>query len=223
MRSQPSGDTELYLHLYDRLAEGGLRLPGLSNAVLSARLLPDGPEIETTLQGNSRVLRLPSSSGDGIRVVKIVIKGSPVIEVTASEPDRSGKLELQAGSAALAGKNLRLERQQDSPEPNLGYWTETGDSAAWKINLPTAGEYGCVWNVACDSASAGALIAIRNGNGEELGRFEVPSTGGWGLFRPVKGGSLSLPHGLTELRLAPLTKPGLGVVNLRSLTLEKIR
>jgi hypothetical protein len=32
-----------------------------------------------------------------------------------------------------------------------------------------------------------------------------------------------LPAGLTDLRLVPLTKPGLAVVNLRSITLNRIR
>jgi hypothetical protein len=77
--------------------------------------------------------------------------------------------------------------------------------------------------MACDPASAGAVIAILDGKSQELGRFEVPSTGGWNIFQPIKGGSLKLPAGLTDLRLVPLTKPGLAVVNLRSITLNRIR
>jgi hypothetical protein len=123
----------------------------------------------------------------------------------------------------VSGKSLRLERQPDSPESNLGYWTDTDDTVAWKLNLPTAGEYGVVWNMACDPKSAGAVIAIMNGKKDELGRFEVPSTGGWGIFRQVKSGTLKLPPGLTELRLVPLSKAGTGIVNLRFVTLQKVK
>lgn len=222
VRPLPSGNTELYVHLFDQPSGGDLRLIGLSNEVISARILPNGPDIKTTLRGNSQVLKLPQLAKDEISVVKMLVIGSPVIEIAATEPDRSGTINLQAGSATLTGKNLRLERQQDSPESNIGYWTEMGDHAEWTVNLPTAFEYNCIWNIACDAESVGAVIAIMTGDGKELGRFKIPSTGGWKTFRSVKGALLSLPSGLTKLRLVPIAKPGVGVVNLRSMTLEKI-
>ena len=195
-------------------------MPGLSNPVLSARLLPDGPDVDAVRQGNAWLLRLPPAPENGVTVVKLVVKGHPVIEAPAVEADRKGTLNLPARLAVLSGKTLRLERQPNSPESNLGNWTDTSDTAAWRFNLAAAGEYGCVWDMACDPKSAGAVIAIMNGKREELGRFEVPSTGGWGIFRQVKSGALKLPSGLTDLRLVPLSKPGLGIVNLRSISLE---
>ena len=222
-RTLPSGDAAIYLHLYEWPADGELRLPGLSNPILSARLLPDGPDILAVRQGNAWLLRLPPAPGNDVAVVKLVVKGNPVIETPAIEADRNGNLNLPAGLAVVSGKSLRLERQPNSPESNLGYWTDTGDTAAWRLNLSAAGEYGAVWNIACDPKSAGAVIAIMNGKKEELGRFEVPSTGGWGMFRQVKSGTLKLPPGLTDLRLVPLTKPGVGIANLRSVSLEKTK
>ena len=220
-RTLPSGDAAVYLHLYEWPADGELRLPGLSNPVLSARMLPDGPDVAAVRQGNSWLLRLPPDPRNGVTVVKLLVKGHPVIEAPAVEADRKGNLNLPAGLAVLSGRTLRLERQPNSPESNLGYWTDTGDTAAWRLNLASAGEYGCVWNMACDPKSAGSVIAIMNATNEELGRFEIPSTGGWGVFRQVKSGSLKLPAGLTDLRLVPLTKPGPGIVNLRSVSLER--
>ena len=222
-RSLSTGDSVIYAHLYEWPVDRELRLPGLTNAVLSAKLLPDGPAIETVRQGNSLLVRLPAAPDKGIAVVRLEIKGQPVIENPAIEPDRNGRLELTAGRAILSGQNLRQERQQDSPEANIGYWTETGDTAAWRLTLPASGEYGVTWNIACAPRSAGSVISIRNGRNAELGRFEVPSTGAWETFRQVKSGTLKIPSGLTELRLVPLTKPGLGVVNLRSVSLEKTR
>jgi alpha-L-fucosidase len=223
MRTLPSGDAAIYLHLYEWPADGELRLPGLSNPILSARLLPDGPDIVTARQGNAWLLRLPPAPGNDVAVLKLLVKGNPAIETPAIEADRNGNLNLPAGLAVVSGKSLRLERQPDSPESNLGYWTDTDDTVAWKLNLPTAGEYGVVWNMACDPKSAGAVIAIMNGKKDELGRFEVPSTGGWGIFRQVKSGTLKLPPGLTELRLVPLSKAGTGIVNLRFVTLQKVK
>ena len=222
-RTLPDGNSALYLHLYEWPRNQELHLPGLSNPVLSARLLPDGPDVEAVRQGNSWQLRLPPATGNGIAVIKLIIKGSPAIETPACEPDRLGHLELSAAAAIISGSKMRLERQQNSAETNLGYWTATDDSVSWKIILPSAGEYGCVWDMACDPESAGAVIAILDGKSQELGRFAVPSTGGWSVFQPVKAGSLKLPAGLTALRLVPLTKPGRGVVNLRSIILNQIR
>ena len=221
MRTLPSGDTAVYLHLYEWPKDGEIRLPGLSNPVLSARLLPHGPDIAAERQGNTWLLRLAPTPPSGVTVVKLVVAGKPTIESPAIEADRNGNLNLPAGLANIAGKCLRLERQPNWPESNLGYWTELGDTAAWKLNPPAAGGYDCIWNIACDPKSAGAVVAIRNGKNEELTRFEIPSTGGWGSFRQVKLGTLMLPAGLTDLRLVPLAKPGLGVVNLRSISLQK--
>ncbi len=222
-RTLPSGDAALYLHLYEWPADGELCLPGLPNTVLSAQILPDGPDLVTVRHGNAWLLRLPAAKVNDVAVIKLVLKGKLVIEAPAIEAAPNGNLNLPAGLAVVSGKNLRLERQPDSPEINLGHWTDKGDTAAWKLNLPAAGEYGTVWNIACDPKSAGSVIAIMNGKQEEIGRLEVPSTGGWGIFRQVKGGALELPSGLTDLRLMPLAKPGLGVVNLRFITLEKIK
>jgi alpha-L-fucosidase len=222
-RPLPSGEAAVYLHLYEWPKGGDLRLPGLANPVLSARLLPDGPDVETVRQGNSWLLRLPAAPAAGVAVVKVVVKGQPVVQSAAIEPDRNGRLNLPAGLAVVSGKRLRLERQPDSPESNLGYWTDPGDTATWRLFLPAAGEYRAVWNMACEPKSAGAVIAVTNAANDELGRFEIPSTGGWDVFRQVDFGPLKLPAGLTELRLVPLTKPGLGFVNLRSVSLEKTR
>jgi alpha-L-fucosidase len=222
-RALPSGDSVVYAHLYEWPAERELRLPGLANPITSARLLPGGPDIVTVRQGNSWLLRLPDNPGNGVAVIRLELKGIPVIESPAIEPDRNGKLDLPAGLAILSGKNLRLERQQDSPESNIGYWTETGDTAMWRINLPVAGEYDGVWNMACAAESAGSVIAIMNGGKEELGRIKVPSTGGWGIFRQVKTSPIKFAAGATDLRLVPLSKPGRGVVNLRAISFEKTR
>ncbi len=219
-RPLPDDETAIYPLLHQWPPTRELRLPGLSNPVLSARLLPDGPDLEAVRQGNSWLLRLPVAPDAGVAAIKVVVKGRPVIESPAIEPDCDGRLVLPAGLAVIAGKNLRLERQPNSPEANLGYWTQTGDTAAWRINLPAGGEYDMVWNLACDPQSAGSVIAIMNGKNEELGRLEVPATGGWNIFQQVKSESMTLPAGLTELRLVPLAKPGTGIANLRSLTLE---
>ncbi len=222
-RALPSGDSVVYLHLYEWPVERELLLPGLTNPISSARLLAHGSVIESVRKGNSWLLRLPANPGNEIAVIRLELKGSPVIESPAIEPDGSGMLVLPAELAILSGENLRLERQQDSHESNIGYWTKTGDTAKWRINLPVSGEYGGIWNMACAPESAGSVIAILNGRNEELGRFEVPSTGGWGIFRHVKAVPLKLAAGATDLRLVPLTKRGLSIINLRAITLEKNR
>lgn len=222
-RPLPADEAAIYLHLYQWPATRELRLPGLANPVLSARLLPDGPDLVAERRGNSWLLRLPAAPIGGVPVVKVVVKGRPVIENPAIEPDRNGRLDLPARLAVVSGKSLRLERQPDAPEANLGYWTDPGDTATWRVFLPAPNGYDAVWTLACDPQSAGAVIAITNGANDELGRFEIPSTGGWNIFHRVKSGTLKLPAGLTELRLVPLTKPGLGIVNLRSISLEKPR
>ena len=222
-RALPNGNSALYAHLYDWPGNRELRLPGLASPVVSARLLPDGPDVKTTRQGNSLILRLPTAPENGIAVVRLELRGQPVIEKPAIEPDGEGRLNLTAGLAILSGKNLRLERRQDYPESNIGWWTETGDTAAWWLFLPAAAEYAVNWNFSCSKESAGSIISVRTDRDDELARFEVPSTGSWDNFHTFKSGTVKLPAGLTQLRLVPVSKSGPGVVNLRSVLLEKLR
>ncbi|WP_367872486.1 alpha-L-fucosidase [Luteolibacter sp. Populi] len=220
-RSLPSGETVLYAHLFERPGDQ-LLLPGLANRLISAKLLPDGADLEFSRQGNSWRIKLPGFDGGKIPTLKITLDGKPVINPPSITPGADGKMVLGVHAALLRGNQLRLERQPNSPEPNIGYWTDQADTVAWSVDLPAAAAFASEWTVACGEDSAGAVVAVMAA-GKELGRFEVPSTGGWNVFRKMPGPLLSLPAGAVEIQLVPLSKPGLGVMNLRALSLLKTR
>jgi len=219
-RALPSGETAIYVHLFDRPKENRLVLPGLANKLISAKVLPQGPDLEFVRQGNSWSLKLPALAGSEFVTLKVLVDGKPVIQPAATEPGADGKLNLDPQSALLRGREIRTERQQDSPLPNIGYWTDPADTAAWSISLPSPAKYTTEWTVACGDDSAGAVVAVMVA-GREAGRMEVPATGGWGRFRKIAGPILSLPAGASEVQLVPVTKPGLGVMNMRLLVLSK--
>lgn len=221
-RALPDGKTELYLHLYEWPGGGEVRLPGLTNPLIAAKTLADGGELPFVRQGNSWILKLGARPSGPIPVLKVTMEGAPVIQAPSAEPDARGELLLSATAAVLNGTELRIERQPDSPLQNIGYWTRVEDSAAWPVSLPAAGRYTSVWTLACAADSAGSTVAIMDG-GRELGRLEVPSTGGWSVFRDIPGPPLDLRAGSSEIKLVPLSKAGLGIMNLRSVTLSSPR
>ncbi|MFD0894238.1 alpha-L-fucosidase [Luteolibacter ambystomatis] len=222
-KTLPSGDTAIYAHLYEQPKDGKVLLPGLTNAIVSAELLAGGRKVPFTRSGNSWSLDLPSdATASPVRIVKVVVKGAPVIEERALEPDADGRMTLGVSIARLQGTKIRLERQPSTIEQNIGFWTEVADTAEWNIQPAATADYGTTWDIACAADSSGSILAIVQGD-KELGRFEIPSTGSWNEFQTVAGPTLKLTAGASKLRLVPVSKPGLGVVNLRSLTLAKTR
>jgi alpha-L-fucosidase len=217
-----SGESVLYAHLFERPHDGYLVLPGLTNKIVSVSVLGRTDKVPFERRGNSWRVTLPGSSADEIPVVKVVLEGEPVIHSPSLTLGEDGKIALTATTAVLKGRELRLERQSDSLDQNIGYWTNQTDSAAWSIDLPSARHFGTEWDIACAPDSAGSIIALMVGD-KEVGRFEVPSTGTWDDFRNIRGPEVDLPAGTFDLHFVALSKPGLGVANIRGVVLSSTK
>lgn len=140
--------------------------------------------------------------------------GRPAIGDDAGKP---GPITLAASKAEVHGSTLRYE-----PQPNkntLGYWTKVEDWASWDFEVAAPGVYDVEGLIGCGPGSGGAVVEFRLA-GQSL-RLNVPVTGGFQAFRPIKLGRVAIPRaGPQRLEVHALSRPGPAVMDLREVTLR---
>ncbi len=112
-------------------------------------------------------------------------------------PGKDGALHLLATNASIFGKTLVFEEKYQ----NLGYWSSPDDQAVWSIDIPREGRYEVWLDFACDSGSAGNILALQIGDAKLT--HKVAGTASWELYRKVKIGTLRLAAGRQEAALRP--------------------
>jgi alpha-L-fucosidase len=213
---------KLYLHVFDWPADGRLAVP-LSNRVKQATLLANRATLRTQSSAEGLVIQVPATAPDPhASVVLLEIEGAPQVvpgsDAIQQAPD--GTLTLKAGDAELVGHTIQLETKADGI-PNIGHWTDTHDSVQWPVVISRPGRYRVEVSYACEPGSEGSVCVLTLGDLKI--EATVTATAGWGDFRTEQGGEVDLEKtGPTLTTLKATSKPGLGVVNLRSITFRPV-
>ena len=210
------GET-LFLHVFDRPADGKLALP-LDNAPRSAAFLATGAAVAAKREGDAVVLDLPAALPDRrVSVIRLVLDGEPR-PVGGALDGRvratSGKVVLLPDTAEL-GAGLMVESKSEG-KPNIGGWVDDRATVAWKLRAPK-GSY--VVTAELGAPDAGNRLVLDFGGGRKV-EGEVPATGGWDKFRTVTLGTVEL-DGDVDLTVRAGPRKGEGVANVRSLTLTR--
>jgi arylsulfatase A-like enzyme len=152
----------------------------------------------------------------------------PTAAWTTVATGRDGVVRLDAAVAEVDGLMLRYE-----PPPNkhtLGYWTRVEDWARWDFAIAAPGAYEVELLQGCGQGSGGAEVDVvisRAGAGaaiEQRFRHVVEDTGHFQNFVPRVVGKASLDApGRYTLAVKPRTKPGVAVMDLRTVTLRPVR
>jgi alpha-L-fucosidase len=72
-----NGRTTLYLSVFDWPKDGSLLVPGVKNAVVSAKLLAGGGKLKTRQSQQGITIRLPEKAPDQIAsVIRLELKGT---------------------------------------------------------------------------------------------------------------------------------------------------
>jgi alpha-L-fucosidase len=210
---------KLYLHVFDWPADGKLTVP-LASAVKRAYLLADKANALTVQRSaQAQIVQLPGAAPTPHAAVVVLEIAGPakVLEPRfAQSPD--GILTLKAADAELIGKTIRLETKADGI-PNIGFWTDAHDSVQWPATISKTGWYQIEAEYACDPASAGSdcVLVI----GDKQATATVAATGGWDDFATDTVGEIQIDRpGPVNVIVKATSKPGMGVVNLRAITLR---
>lgn len=207
----------LYLHVFDWPKDGKLLVP-LTSRVTKAALLaqPDTPlAVEASDKGAT--ITVPAAAPDAIdTVIAAQIEGEPQIIVTNLVQADDGTVTLPASEAEIVGKTAKLEGGQ---EQNIGYWVDVNDLAQWQVRVNKPGAFNVEVTYASNTDSGDSEYVVVVGNQAVVGKTEV--TGGWGNYRTVTLGRIELAQaGVTPVMLRGLRKPGLALMNLRSIVLR---
>jgi alpha-L-fucosidase len=206
----------LYVHVFDRPADGLVALPGLKNAVKSARLLAGGATLAVAAKNGVTTIALPATLPDANdTVVAVAVDGLPEAAPTPLGQGPDGSLELSAFDARVHGSTLKYEESGD----NLGFWTNDRDWAEWSFKVTMPGTFDVVVTYACDAKSAGGVYQVKLVDQVLDGKIE--STGKWTKFKTVSAGRFIIAEpGEWSLGLRGRKAPGAeGLMNVRSVKL----
>ncbi|MDX1965983.1 MAG: sulfatase-like hydrolase/transferase [Planctomycetaceae bacterium] len=131
----------------------------------------------------------------------------------------SGRITLPAKTAHVQGLMLRYE---PLPHKNtLGYWVRVEDTASWEFEVVRPGKYRVEALVGCGNGSGGSTVEFRFG--DQVLTLVVPVTGGFQQFVPQDLGEVTFAApGRHTLVVAPKTKPGPAVMDLRQMVLTPV-
>jgi arylsulfatase A len=128
-----------------------------------------------------------------------------------------GTLVLHAKDVAIHGTTVRYEPQ---PHKNtVGYWTKADDWVSWEFQIVRTGAYRVEILQGCGPRSGGSEVEF-SANGQTLA-ITVVETKGFQDFLAREIGTLRFERpGRYTLSVKPKRKPGVAVMDLRSVTLR---
>jgi len=207
----------LFLHVFE-WPKAALLVPGLRNEVRKAYLLSNPATVLAFTRDPDVGIRvaLPAEAPDPIdTVVVLEIEGEPEVVSTISQA-ADGTVTLAALDATVHGGTARYE--SGDGKDNIGYWTDAKDFVSWEFQVKTPGAFAIEITFACEKGSAGSEVEVSIG-GEKV-RAKVRETGTWTTFVTETVGTVKISSaGAKTLAVTPLSKPGLAVMNLKSVRL----
>ena len=225
-RCTRKGNT-LYVQVFSWPDAGYVTLSGLNPEVKSAYALEGRQPItvETDVNGVRMVkLYKPKGVVDPIAtVLKVTLAGPPEVTETVTDvkPDANGVFTLLAADATIEGNTAQVETIHNVP--NIGYWLDQKDKAAWTLAVPATGAYQVQIEYACPPDTAGSTFRVSaDGDAQGVGGT-VPNTGSWDDFKVDSlPGTLHLAAGKQTVRVVPESMPHGAVMNLRRIVLTPV-
>jgi len=209
-------ETTLYLHVFDWPKDGKLVVPGLKNAVKSARLLAGDQSLKSGKAGEDVVVAVPASAPDAISsTVVLTIRGEPDVTALVIGQAADGSVRLLASEADLNGE---LKYEVGGGKDNIGYWLSPKDTASWSFKVTRPGKFQVVAEIASQGQGRFELSVA----GQKL-PGTAPNTGEYTKFQSLAiAGSLELSKpGDYTLIVKPIAA-GWEPLNLKSLTLKPV-
>ncbi len=214
-RKAADGMTTLYLHVFTWPGDGRLVVPGLKNEFGKAWLLAGGKALDVSRAGDDVVVAVPGEAPDKIAsVIALRVKGEVETAPYVALPEKDGSILLKP---AFATCNGNIKPQGSGKTENLGYWTDTEDTAEWRVKAPQAGAYA----VSLDTAALGASKFVLAAGNRRL-TIDVPATGDYDKFQSIRPGEIELEAGIQTIRIEAVAA-GWTPVNVTTIKLSPVK
>lgn len=213
-----------FLHIFNWPADNRLHIPLAPDAGVTpqAFFLADAAHTPLKVDADERGLFIDISNkafkNSEATVIELDVTGTSLL-AQGVFPETDGSYNLVAGDAILTeGVVLSVG------DPTVLYnWMKVEGTATWNIQVKQPGKYKLVLSTACTDASAGAKIAVTAGNTTLTGVVKGTNNS-WGEYQDWDLGTVVLSKkGVNTVVVKPLTKPGLGVMNLRNARLVPVK
>jgi alpha-L-fucosidase len=206
----------LFLHVFDVPAGGQILVPMQNTPSRVYPLASPGTLLTSTAGAAGVTIQLPTTAPDPYATVYVAELDADVVPITGVVQGADGSITLKAADATIVGSTAQLE---GTGEQNVGYWTNVGDYLTWEVKVSTPGRFSVALTYACDPGSAGSTFSLVNGASSLDGQTQ--STGSWSAYVTTALGSITVAQaGAITFQLKPKTKPGVAVMNFRTLALK---
>lgn len=219
---------KLYLHVFDPPAGEKLIVPIMNKVARVYMLGNDDPHQfmaipRPTREGlKIRILQMRIDKFANVIVLELENPAEPIVLAPVAQmtvDETKGTIHLTAEDADIIGTDAKLDGEE---EKNVGYWTNAGDYLQWRVNVRRRGDYLVAIDYACEPGSEGSEFQVAVGTSSVVGK--VAATRSWNDYKTVTlPGTIHIAEqGVATVTVKPVKKPGLAVMNLRSVTLIQV-
>ena len=155
-----------------------------------------------------------------LTILVLLLAAAPTTKPTTQPivQGSDGVILLHSRDVTIHGTTVRYE-----PQPNkntIGYWTKKDDWVSWDFVVEKGGKFEVIALQGCGKGSGGAEVEFIID--QQKLKMTVQDTGHFQNFVERNVGPLALKKGAHRLEVRPLTKPGVAVMDLRSVTLRPV-
>ncbi len=241
-RATQKGNT-VYFHVFQWPKGGVLRVPGLDNKVVSARLLADpAAKLTAKRDGSDILITVPAEAPDEIAtVVALTLDRTPKPVPFVVRPDAAGAITLSAESAEIASRfGQRAKKENFLGHVFVTQWTRADDVPTWIVNVPKAGRYKVEITYGAGNASKGTEFTIGAAPHQDIPTTEVdprttnpvayssstsgtvtPTQNDW-VFKTFPAGEMNLEAGEQTIQVKAAVKGGVAAMSLEKVKLTPV-
>jgi alpha-L-fucosidase len=180
----------VFLHVFQRPADGVLRVGGLRNEVRAAYLLQaPGRKLEVLSQNGVTGVRLPAQGWDAASTVVVLeVKGKPESDPKLITQGSDSPFVLDYLGCETTGQAMK--RFNRDGKFHIGRWTNPEDRVSWNLLVSQPGRYRLRLRYAARAASAGRKYVVEIG--EQHLQNSIETTGNWYQYKTFDLGTVTL-------------------------------
>jgi len=154
---------KLYLHVFDRPADGKINLPIKNKVTAVYALASPKMRLKSNLENGRPTIPVDIfDSKKGPKVIVVEIQGKPIVEESLTQTQADGRIVMNANNAKLQeGKGLKIigAHTHDPNRPNaIGQWKDLADKVFWDIKIQKPGKYRVLVNYLANSKQHGKIV-----------------------------------------------------------------